>query len=373
MEQLYEERHRHESAETKRIVNDKFKRLMKHSDGTLTHHGVPGMRWGVRKNNSHSAKINTPHGWAIKKIRSKLRERSLNKQTRYRNIRKLNESQLRDLSDRVMTENTLRSLGKFNKREPISFKLNAKRHYLNRTNMTDKEIKDVTNRLSLESKAMHEGGKNLQMDKQWLKKIKSQLTQSDKTNTLKHYGVRGMKWKEHNQAAGVGGDIFDQLRNKLNEKKKSSIFGKYTKTDTYSNYLSRKNNSQSVNGGFRDRIAKANVSDRKSINNKRPSGLRRRDTSELSDGGRSLLGLRSKLGRGAQQGMGARRRNTSQGGPTSNINSGSAGWSHSRSGIGQSHNKDYHITTSRQNGVYTERKTSKKGRIRKTTETKYYK
>ena len=174
LESLYDQRHRYESSETKRIVNEKFKRLMKHNNisDELYHHGIPGMRWGIRKNSISSAKINTPHGWAIKKIKSKLRERKLRKDSSYRKIRNMDSSQLKTLGDRIAREKELRQLGKLSNRGSLAFKLNAKRHYLNRTNMSDKQISDIIDRLKLEKQTTINGVWNKEQDKSFAKKIK---------------------------------------------------------------------------------------------------------------------------------------------------------------------------------------------------------
>ena len=103
----------------------------------LEHHGVKGMKWGVRKA-------------ATSRINSIKRENSWAKESK--NARSLSDKELKGKVERLRSENTIRR-NTFNKTATLRDPANGinRRTYRERAKYSDKEIKKIAERLDLES------------------------------------------------------------------------------------------------------------------------------------------------------------------------------------------------------------------------------
>lgn len=107
----------------------------------LQHHGVKGMKWGVRRSPAQLARA--AKGRAKDEWKSAKRERSWKKVAKA-SLGK-SDAEIQRLAMRIKNENDLKSL--------------SRREYLQRDKMDDKEITDRVRRLRLQSALMAEAGK----------------------------------------------------------------------------------------------------------------------------------------------------------------------------------------------------------------------
>jgi hypothetical protein len=109
----------------------------------LQHHGIKGMRWGIRKKTDSSSRVNKEKkvGRIKQELNSLKRERSWEKGMK---PSKMTDSQLQSVNKRLMMENRLK-------------KLNRK-EYLTREKLSNVEIEKRVNRLQLEKNLKQQYG-----------------------------------------------------------------------------------------------------------------------------------------------------------------------------------------------------------------------
>lgn len=129
-------------------MEDKIKHGAKLVEQALQHHGVKGMKWGVRR---AAKKAGTVIKTRIKEdINSSKRERSWVKDLK--SINNMSTGELKSKTNRLRMENDLKYLTKSQKVRSFSDakqKSRDKKAYRNRDKMTDKQLKDKVEKLGL--------------------------------------------------------------------------------------------------------------------------------------------------------------------------------------------------------------------------------
>lgn len=111
----------------------------------LQHHGVKGMKWGVRRS---VQKVKTR---VKEEVKSSKRERSWAKELK--NINSMSSSKLKNTTNRIRLENDMKSIVK---NQPIRTKADAKqlsadkKAYRNREKISDKDLKAKVDKMRLQ-------------------------------------------------------------------------------------------------------------------------------------------------------------------------------------------------------------------------------
>ena len=123
-------------------------------DSTLQHHGVKGMKWGIRR------VIRDGKVYAKETKKSKAREYGWNKQ--YKNREKLSDEKLKKLTDRLKDENTLRKNMTTAKQ---------KKTYRNRERLKDEDLKKLVSRVNMEAELKKQINTVYSTDKKQARKL----------------------------------------------------------------------------------------------------------------------------------------------------------------------------------------------------------
>lgn len=121
----------------------------------LQHHGVKGMKWGVRRSPVQLARA--AKGRVKSEINSAKRERSWKDEVK--NVNKMSDAEVRRLTDRIRNENNLKRMA-------------ARKEYLSRNELSDSEIKKRVERLNLEDQL----NRNVEQATRWQKEIGEEIT-----------------------------------------------------------------------------------------------------------------------------------------------------------------------------------------------------
>lgn len=119
---------------------------MKNTERLLEHHGVKGMRWGVRRKSSGG--VTKEPGRLKKTVNSTIREVKTTKDLM--KTSNLSDDELRSKTLRLQNENTLNNLTK-TKGLPTKKRVARRDLYLDRAKLSDDELKEKISRLQLEA------------------------------------------------------------------------------------------------------------------------------------------------------------------------------------------------------------------------------
>lgn len=121
----------------------------------LQHHGVKGMKWGVRRSPAQLARAAKRR--AKDELKSAKRERSWKDEAK--NVNKMPDAEIRRLTDRIRNENSLKRMA-------------ARKEYLSRSELSDSEIKKRVERLNLEAQL----NRNVEQATRWQKDLGEEMT-----------------------------------------------------------------------------------------------------------------------------------------------------------------------------------------------------
>lgn len=115
---------------------------MRHDDDVLIHYGVKGMKWGIRRKRGSDGTVTGKKPGRIKRTVDTAKH-DLSKRKQLKNVKNMSNEELRSMTNRMQNENDLKRLaGKKSKGKDL---------YLKGTKMTDAELKTRVERMQLES------------------------------------------------------------------------------------------------------------------------------------------------------------------------------------------------------------------------------